>query len=516
MEPLRRWPAALALMALLALCLGGTSPYFEGFSNANERPRLLQGMALVDGDGWGIDGPAARGLGPGIDVAQGDDGGLYPNKPPGATVPAAFAWAVLTAFDGDGTVSLRTYTLTARLFGALLPTLLLCWLLLLECRRVAGEKPALAAVSIFALATPCFSQAHLLFGHALAACLGFWGVALILRADAPRRAAIGGFIAACAVTVEYAAAFAALPLLVHLAGNLRTRRAVVLATVAGGLVPVLALAAYHNAVFGSPLSTGYHHTLRPAFSEVHAQGLLGLSWPSANAAYEHLLSPWGGLLLFAPALAWGIAYFRRRDEGQRDQLVRIGTATFVVVLVVNLCLIQTGGWRVGPRYSYAASAFVVPLLALALRGASPRAFAGLLALVCASGCLNFLAANQWPHLIPEGNPLTDQLLPLWGRDVYGAARTLGVTQAGVVLAPFVTLAIVWPLAALRREQAKAQAWVWPVGVGTGLLALCAVAFAFAPSPDAAANLGAIDSVWEPSGEYDAPSRALAVESAPGE
>ena len=39
-------------------------PSAEVIRNANERPRLLQGIALVECGEWAIDGPSARGLSP--------------------------------------------------------------------------------------------------------------------------------------------------------------------------------------------------------------------------------------------------------------------------------------------------------------------------------------------------------------------------------------------------------------------------------------------------------------------
>ena len=97
-------PGGLAgpgLLLGLAAALLFAFPYAEQTRNANERPRLLQGMALVDTGSFAIDGPGGRGLDPGPDVARDPQhGALYPNKPPGASLVAAVAYAGAQALTG--------------------------------------------------------------------------------------------------------------------------------------------------------------------------------------------------------------------------------------------------------------------------------------------------------------------------------------------------------------------------------------------------------------------------------
>jgi len=83
---LRRWDALApgirwALLWLtLAAVLGGTWPYFEGLLDANERPRLLAGIGLIEAGSVAVDGPWADGIAVGPDVARAADGRLVPNK----------------------------------------------------------------------------------------------------------------------------------------------------------------------------------------------------------------------------------------------------------------------------------------------------------------------------------------------------------------------------------------------------------------------------------------------------
>lgn len=507
-DTLRRWSAAWVLLALLAVCLGGTSPYFERFMNANERPRLLQAMALIDEGEWAIDGAAARGLAPGIDVARGEDGRLYPNKPPGATIPAALAWVGLTTFDSDGEVSLRGYTFVARVLGGWLPLMVLCALLLVECRRVAGELPALAAVAVFALASPMLAQAHVLFGHSLAACLLFAGVCVLVRAREPRPAALGGALAASAVGVEYIAVFAALPIAAVLFRQPRRSAATLAAALVGALVPIALLATYHHAVFGSVFSTGYHNVVRPEFAEIHESGLLGLGVPTATAIYEHTLSPWGGLLYFAPTLALAPLLVPRAEWRARTGMA-LGLAVFVTILLVNFGLQQTGGWRVGPRYLLCALPFLVPPLAVALRrNTAPVTVVAAIALIGWSAFINFLAANHFPHLIPEGNPLADLLLPLWGRSVHGPLHAVLPAGAATVMIALVSaLALGWTLSAALPRTPGVH---WLFGLA-GALTLYFILVRVPAAPEASESLRLVERIWEPSGAVSVTSRPLDVQ-----
>ena len=49
-----------------------------------------------------------------------------------------------------------------------------------------------------------------------------------------------------------------------------------------------------------------HINIRDAFAQIHGRGLLGLQLPSATSLYEHLISPWGGLLVWAPLCLLGL------------------------------------------------------------------------------------------------------------------------------------------------------------------------------------------------------------------
>lgn len=509
----------MAVGALLLLSLSATAPYFGRLMNANERPRVLQAMAWVDAAELAVDGAAVRGISAGMDVARSPvDGRLYPNKPPGATLPAIVAYASSRAIAalGGPTPTLRSVTLASRVLGGLLPTLWLLWLATTRLRARGAGRCGDAAVLMLALATPLTSYARLLFGHALAAALLFAGTMYVLDGTAPersswRRALAGGVLAASAITVEYAAAFAGLALAVLLAWRLiqRAPRGPIVAAAVGALLPVLALAGYHSVVFGAPWSTGYHHVVDAGFARTHGQGLLGLGLPTRDSLFEHVLSPWGGLLVWAPwvALGLGAALWRWRELDVEE---RVATATLLLCTVVVVSLAQTGGWRVGPRYLVLAmpmALYGMVRLLQALRGRPVLAAVGL-GVALASAALDALAANLFPHLVPHGNPWADLLVPLALEGRMPSSVLPGVggvapwALAVVVLVPLGLLG--WSLARCMVDDepvaSRARRLATTVGLGVAIAAGVLLAGLAGPGhPEASGDLEAVRSIWEPDG-----------------
>ena len=505
------------LLLTIAAVLGGTWPYFEGLLDANERPRLLAGIGLVEAGTVAVDGPWTAGVPVGPDVALAADGQLVPNKPPGATVVAAGAWLLAKAGAalGGGEPTLRSYTILARLLGGLLPTLIVAALIWRHERAWADYRahgPGITAAAARArvdfavlawlLATPAWANAKLIFGHSLAACL--LGAGLLVFAGSPgcrisaRQAALAGLLCATAVTVEYTAVFAGPAIAVWLCWRERSRWSVICAGLAGAVIPIASLAGYHAAVFGSPWVTGYHRVVREEFAAIHERGLLGLQWPSAESCFEHLLSPWGGLLVWAPLCLFGLfgglhAARTSHEQGERArQILFVAVAGSLALVLIGLE--QGGGWRVGPRYYVLAMPLTVAGLVAAVRelGRPGRGLglALLLGLFLAAFVGNFLAANYFPHLIPHGNPLADLLLPLArsGRSPHGLAPALVLALALVLLIPVLVR---------LRSSVAVERWPWLVGAVLGLGLLTAQVLGPASDPLAELELNAIEALWEP-------------------
>lgn len=489
------------MFAALVFVLTGASPYFGRFMNANERPRLLQGIAWVEDGASTIDGPATGHIAPGIDVSRTPTGELVPNKPPGTTVPAALAYTLVRATE---TPTLEGYTQLARVLGGCLPMVLLAafaW------RRHPGPAGAFGLVALI-LATPCLAYARLLYGHVLAASCLWGGVMLLERARADRRvgwAVFGGLLAGAAVTVEYLAAFAGVPIGIWLLWDARRRGSwsVLAASVAGACVPIAALMAYQDALFGSPWLTPYHFVVREGFAEIHGQGLLGLTWPTSDSVFEHLLSPWGGVLYWAPLSVLAIAAMAGAvGRGDDEPTERVGLAIVVMLLTLNLCLAQTGGWRVGPRYLVVALPFLLPgFRRLHAWLGRPGWGALLVALLGWSLFVNFFAAGLFPHLVPEGNPLRDLLLPLWAEGLrpHSLWGSWGMGLSGLV-----TLGL---FVALTKPETSRGRWWWIAGMLGG----CGLVIAALSIPQAQAaedTFTAVRGIWEPWGPRKPPAVSL--------
>ncbi len=496
--------AALVAVAWLLLCF----PYFERTRNANELPRIVQGVALVEDGTFAVDGPARRWAGPtgdlGPDLARSPKSGrLLPNKPPGVSVLAAVAYGLARAVHGDD-LSLRALTWWVRLLAGVLPVGLMVGVLARRWGAAPwpGGAPVLAGLTWVVLGSPLAAYGHLAYGHALAAALLACGVSglggAVARGD-PRAAFWGGLLAGAAVTVEYGAVFAAMPVAWGLwrgLGRPAGWRVAILALY-GATVPVGLLALYHHQVFGTPWTTGYHLVTNPSFAAKHAQGLLGLRTPTWAGFERHVLDPGTGILAWfplLPAAMLGLVRVARRPGSLRiEGEMYLGLALVYLVLVSSL--VFDGGWRVGPRYLVVALPGLALGLAAAVDWSRDRAWAQVaLAGAAVYGLVTSgLAANLWPHIDPTNvrQPVAELLLPLW---------RAGYEPHGVPDGP--TLAVVAALALGLGTCARALGWhgrTWTraaLALALGLGAVASLSW-LTPHPRAAANLAYVERVWEP-------------------
>ena len=478
---LRRASGATWWCLVCLWLLAWAVPDPPGFVSHNERPRLLAGRALVEDGRFDLDAPSVAGVDPGLDVARGRDGRRYPNKAPGTAVLAAATWLVARhAADPP-----RVHRALTRIAGALVPVVLLAaWICNAPVDPDARERRR-AAAALTLLATPLWSYAKVFYGHGLAALFAYGAYRWAGPARrAPARSAAAGLCAGLSVAVEYQAVAFLVPLAVAATARARDPegRRDLLAGLAGVAAPALALALYHHQVFGGVLETGYHHAVRPEFARIHARGVAGWSWPTARSLYEHLLSPWGGLLTVAPLLVLGL-FARRPAVPVEDPSARWVP---VVALVVLIGLAQGGGFRVGPRYVIAA----MPLFALNLSENLPaiRRRPALLAAAAAAAVTGTAvcgtAAAVFPHLPPMGDPWPDLLVPMAASavpvpTVFGPLPAWLVVAASVLPgAGLVLAALAGPRAPTRRRGA--------VAAGAAIAAALLAARAAAPTVEGAA------------------------------
>lgn len=519
-----RWQTQVghwALIAAFAVLWPLALPYSEATRNANEVPRVLQSLALADQGHWYIDDQISAGFEPGPDLAI-HQGHRYPNKAPAVSVLGALLLKIGDLFDVRWTM--RSFTFGLRLVSSALPTMLLLWSFARHFGQRYGAQVCVVAGLLYVMATPVLSYARLAYGHTLAGSLSMVGLLLILAGrehkneslGALRRAALGGFCCALAISADYMAVFWGPCLAVGLGYDalVNRRHRFALAALAGALVGVLPLALYHLAAFDAIWSTGYHHSATQAFAQKHGQGLLGLTAPSLASLHRIVTSPKAGLLWWMPLAvvgAFGLWHEQRGSLKTRFE-GRVLLGIFIVGLLVNVGLNFEGGWRVGPRYLVPFLPVVLPGLAFMLARQRGDHIKVLLlgAVVFYSLCVNLAAASLWPHFDVEhvNSPAARVLWPLLesGRVSYGLASQVSWAWPALLYLYF-PLALVWYFYGKLQFGGFRSAFAW---VGAALLGACAamVLPRFVPAhPDAARNLAYIERVWEP---YKADDRIAVV------
>ena len=361
--------------------------------------------------------------------------------------------------------------------------------------RVAAELGAPAAAAVlavsWALGTLALPYATLFYSHQLTASLLIisFGLLAIARAGSrwsPPRMLAAGFLLGLAMATEYPSALAVAVIGAYAGAVVRPRKALVWMA-AGGMLPLLALAAYHTAVFGGPLTTGY------AATGDHAREggiFLGITFPSAIVLKKVLLSPGRGLLTHAPWLALGVAgaVGLARDRVRRPE----GLACLGVILLglwFNSSLTQTpGDWAAGRGFGTRHLVPSLPFYVLGLVGLMggwwrrPRVRAlvaatfVLLVALSARRMVIATAVHPEPPLVDE--PLEDYLLPLWRDDkvavnvipmhtgpanedpvAWNVGQKLGLSGRASLLplAGFGLLMGLWTVANVRRAEATTPA-----------------------------------------------------------
>ena len=381
-------PIPLALL-LVALLWTYVFTYSVRLNNPNERTRVLQTRALVDQGhlriGASLEDPRGRRFVRDLygndhrgifvnDVAivceeAGEEppdctGGIYPAKAPGAAVLGApVLWvAERLGFVGQAQEDEAKVTWVLRYGGVALPMLLALWVLSLLLRRMGFEELLIAKV-IFAtgLGTSIFPYAIMFVGHALAGACLLVGVYLLERArqDAwPHLWAVaGGFVASCAVLMEYHAAIAVA--VVGLWTLLSpARRRLLPGFVAGAMLAFGLHALLHIAMFGSPFKTGHYFLASAHNRDSQSDGFMGIDGFHFAALIDNLLDPYMGLLPLMPWLfvgAWaGIPKLLQKPQGQLS--LGAGRVLAAIPLVYLLFVSMLGkwrvmnGWSIGPRY----------------------------------------------------------------------------------------------------------------------------------------------------------------------
>jgi hypothetical protein len=435
--------------ALLALALVAYS-YFYQAGGWNQNSRFDLTRAIVEDGTVRIDrferntGDEACRVGARVcpKVPRGQprpkDHAFYTDKAPGISLLGVPAWALGHALAGERpsprALAIGAWAATVLAVG--LPSAMAVVALLLIALALGASRPqACAVAAAWALATLAWPYATLMYGHQTLAALLVIALALVLTTASvtPRRAAAIGAVLGLAVMVEYTAVLGALPIVV-LALRRGPWRGVLLGGFVGALPPAIALAAYHTAAFGGPLTLPYEFSTQP---HRHQGAFMGLGAPDPDALWGILGSSYRGLFYAAPwlllALPGGVLLWR---AGQRA-VVLVCASIAVLFVWMNASLVDwQGGWAMGPRYLVPAIPFLV-LLTLGVARVLPaagwwrRAGVGALALATAGSAYLMLAGTAVKPEVPTHikAPFASYLLPRF-HDAQLAVSTQSIDMVG--------------------------------------------------------------------------------------
>jgi hypothetical protein len=429
----RRWlsrpEAALFVLAL------GTYAYFFQAGGWNQNVRLDLTRAILEEHTVVIDDYVGN---------TGDfsvfNRHFYCDKAPGVSVLslpvyAAWSWVARDMRPRGRMIHLGGYLVTLWAIG--LPSALAVAVLFRLALRWSASAPAAAGLALaWAFGTIALPYATLLYGHQLAAALLVLAVALVARAPdvpasntarwTPVRLFAAGLLLGTAFATEYPVALPLAAIGLYALVVVRPwPRLVWLAL--GAAPPILALAVYHTAAFGSPLTFPYAATQDVA----RERGLfLGITLPDPRVAYKVLFSFDRGLLEHAPwlalALPGGLRMAARRERRAEGLLC---LSVMALGLWFNASLTTTrGDWKggsgIGTRHLVASLPFyvlaMVGLIAPApswwrrrsLRWAAVAVFA---ALVVASTAKMVAATAVRPEPSGIDDPFVDYIWPRWQR-----------------------------------------------------------------------------------------------------
>ena len=317
-------------------------------------------------------------------------------------------------------------------------------------RSREARDAALTTCLVYGLCTPALAYATAFYGHQPAASGLFCAWVLVqipTRLSGRGAALLAGSLCGLAVTCEYPSA-APVSLLTLYAIWARGPRFAAWMAVAG-LPWAVALALYHQAAFGHPLSIGYDHLARPEFAE-GMRVRYGVGAPSLTNVWALLFGNHRGLFFASPVLLLapvGLAsWLMRAPSGSRAPWVVPVAVCVFYVLFNSGYYMWNGGAAFGPRHCLP----MLPFLALGIaagRRALPVAFwclAGLSLLHALAG------AAVGPELPEAGDPIWGAALPGVSESGPGPSRAAPQTLGHLLglpgwlgLAPLVALWLLW-------------------------------------------------------------------------
>ncbi|RVU41465.1 hypothetical protein EA187_18500 [Lujinxingia sediminis] len=472
----RIWSRWRATLAITLFCVG-FSWLFLDVSAPNERTRIYLTWAMLHEGTLAIDVPMER-FGRVFDLAA-FEGHYYTDKAPGLSFLALPVYAIAMLF-GAGEWAFESLLMLFRL-GVMLPLAALGMVALrgiLKRLQVSEGSIELATVA-WMLGSAAFHYSGAFFGHhavAVALLVALWqlerarervaGGVSELRGGV--LAAFGaGLAAGVAGLIEFQAGVACVLLAAYVVLEPGLRRwPVWVGFGLGALGPLLLLLAYNNAAFGGPLELSYHHLVNDHLSDLHTQGVGGVTLPKWEYFEGIVLSMHRGLLPSSPWVLLAIpgAYLLYQRRPALSLL--LSAVVLAYLAVVSSANMWFAGWGFGPRLLVPSLGAWAVLAAVGLEGCRRHFWAALLALglIVWGVVYTQLGAATMPELPPYfTNPLPDIVLPLLGAGyVSENALSLGLGSAS----PWTLLPLVVGVLALLAWATTR--WLVPRGLTQAL------------------------------------------------
>lgn len=440
---------------------------------------------------------------------------LYSSKAPGVSflgVPVLFVQTKLHALGGWPAPDKQQTTFWLRVFAVKLPMAVFLWAFARYVERKTRSARARDLLVIaLGLGTLLYPYGGMFVGHALAAAAAFGAFMCLddVRGEPPSTEgatnwslAGAGLLAGLAVILEYQAILVSAVLAIYALARYRGR---VWAMAAGALPPVIALGAYHQALFGRPWAFPYAYIENPGFVAHHRAGFHGLSLPDPTVIPTFLFSPAYGLFAFSPVLLLGLGgmIFLLWRGPRRDGALVAAVCLCMFVFLAGMTNWRAG-WCVGPRYIATVAPFLLlPLIELWPRLESRRwAVPAIVGLTIPSVLLNVVSGALYPHY-PEqfDNPVFDLAFPLLGAGYvpYGLGWLLGLPGPWAMLP--LALVVVAALALAsggddpRPGRAAAQLAI-ALGIAAAFLVPLS-AYGRAPRADETRATANVRALWDP-------------------
>jgi hypothetical protein len=407
------------LLIFAMLFLAGAA-FYHPIEYDNTMSRYFFLSAVVDYGTLNIDVYQANT----IDISKWN-GHYYSNKAPGASflgVPVYWILRNLTPLK-----EFRPVTWLDMYLVRVMTTTLLFALLGVVMYRLAqfcGAVPRQAFLMVIAYGFGSIALLHatLFSGHQIAASLGFFSFALLVRSSSNDRTIkmekwgygfFAGLLAGFAVITDYTAIVIAICLAVYAITsrpNVRLKTGFIL----GAGVCVIILAAYNTACFGHPFSFSYAYQVNEEFRKGAAQGICGVGLPKIGALIALLFSPSRGVFFIMPVLLlsfWGIAKIIGQEHRKREA-VFIVTAAAGSLLFVSGYYFWHGSTTFGPRFLVPVLPFLAfPIAFLRWR---PYLFWLLFVPSCFQVGLSVIGVPHVNRLI--ANPIVELIIPCIGYD----------------------------------------------------------------------------------------------------